>query len=504
MKILHWKRILLDKPAEGAETPPPTIWECVTEPEFDRAGLEASFAQLPSKGADAADSASSKPKPAVTKALDPKRSNAVAIMMSSLPPVNDVKAAIANLDEDVLSREQLEKIRANIATPEEMEQINALDGPHVKWDKPEQFLKVIMNIPKVRMRLRCWSIKYGFGEKSEEVEELLKTVSEAINELRNSRSLRTVLSALLALGNHLNGGTNKGQADGFALGDLGKMSVTKDNSNTVSLLEYAVQAMHASEEHAHAMLLPEELAHLREAGKIKIADVRGALQKLVGEAKELQTSAKSAAADTQGDSGDPFTVVMQKFAEVANAEVQRLRDLLDHVDSSYAALLTYFKIRPGKGHVTESDELFTLLHEFSEAFKALVPKPKPLKQLTRNANVSVAQDRPSVIAGADELGELDPMLSRIQGVKAADGRPPESTRRVRAPSGADATRSRVESISDLARNRRSSRAPSVVDRQHSSLRAEDDTGTRSKNSKAVDQKYEARLAARFAKAKPPR
>ena len=133
------------------------------------------------------------------------------------------------------------------------------------------------------MRLRCWSIKYGFGEKSEEVEELLKTVSEAINvitsppptqshtvvpklaragrspfssctsweiacdcgsflqELRNSRSLRTVLSALLALGNHLNGGTNKGQADGFALGDLGKMSVTKDNSNTVSLLEYAVQ-----------------------------------------------------------------------------------------------------------------------------------------------------------------------------------------------------------------------------------------------------------------------
>mgnify|MGYP002630554267 CR=1 FL=1 len=79
-------------------------------------------------------------------------------MMSSLPPVNDVKAAIANLDEDVLSREQLEKIRANIATPEEMEQINALDGPHVKWDKPEQFLKVIMNIPKVTRGLDTFTV----------------------------------------------------------------------------------------------------------------------------------------------------------------------------------------------------------------------------------------------------------------------------------------------------------------------------------------------------------
>ena len=77
------------------------------------------------------------------------------------------------------------------------------------------------------MRLRCWSIKYGFGEKAEEIEETLKTVSEATAEVRGSGSLRAVLGALLALGNHMNGGTNKGQADCFAMGDLGKMSVTK-------------------------------------------------------------------------------------------------------------------------------------------------------------------------------------------------------------------------------------------------------------------------------------
>eukprot|EP00966_Prymnesium_polylepis_P316879 7321819-Prymnesium_polylepis.1 len=149
MKVLHWKRILLEPPVDGA---PDTVWRVVKEPSFDRAALAAQFAQLVTGKADATDPASAKPKPVLTKALDPKRSNAVAIMMSSLPPVNDVKAAIANLDEALLSREQLEKIRANIATPEEMEQIGALDGPDVKWDKPEQFLKVIMNIPKVRAR----------------------------------------------------------------------------------------------------------------------------------------------------------------------------------------------------------------------------------------------------------------------------------------------------------------------------------------------------------------
>lgn len=93
------------------------------------------------------------------------------------------------------------------------------------------------------------------------------------------------------------------------------------------------QALHASEKYAHATRLPDELAHLKEAGKIKLADVRGALQKLIGEAKELQSSANASAGDTRdGDNGDPFTVVMQKFAGFANAEVQRLRDLIDHVD----------------------------------------------------------------------------------------------------------------------------------------------------------------------------
>ena len=142
---------------------------------------------------------------------------------------------------------QLEKVRANIATPEEMEELSRLDGPDVRWDKPEQFLKVIMRIPKVRVRLRCWSIKAGFTEKAEELEDPLKTVGDAIEEVRQCRALKPLLSVLLCLGNHMNGGTPKGQADGFALEDLSKMSVTKDLDNKTSLLEYAVALLHASQ-----------------------------------------------------------------------------------------------------------------------------------------------------------------------------------------------------------------------------------------------------------------
>ena len=63
-----------------------------------------------------------------------------------------------------------------------------------------------------------------------------------VPQVRNCKGLGPVLGMLLALGNHMNSGTGKGQADGFSLFDLAKTSVTKDNTNTTTLLGYAVQA----------------------------------------------------------------------------------------------------------------------------------------------------------------------------------------------------------------------------------------------------------------------
>ena len=403
----------------------------------------------------AKDAKEAKPKrPLLAKALDPKRSQAVAIMMSSLPPVNDVKAAIVNLDEATLSREQLEMIRQNMPTPEEMAEITKLDGPDVKWDKPETFLKTIMRIPKVRVRLRCWAIKMGFSEKAEELEVPLTTVAEAIEEVRSCKGLRHILGTLLSLGNHMNGGTNKGQADGFVLDDLPKMSVAKDNANRHSLLEHAATVLHASLEpdHAGATRFPEELPHLKEAAKVVMSDVRAALQRLTGEANSLGEAAAQARRELEAEGGsvsegggDPFALVMAEFSEGATTEVARLQGLLAAADAAYADLVVYFGV-PAKKKAPDSRELFTTLHEFVEAFRAAVPKPKPPPKPRRAGSVvstkeggsPAASARPGYMArgstcgslcgsvksteeggGEEEAGpELDPMLSKIQMLKA--------------------------------------------------------------------------------------
>ena len=443
MKPLHWKRILLEVVDKGA-TPKPSVWRDMPQIPYSTTELEAAFGAAAPSGSGGGEGGAAKPaKPAVTKALDPKRSNAVAIMMSSLPPVHAVKAAIGALDEKALSREQLEKVRAHLPTAEEAELINSQDGPDVKWDKPESFLLALLSIPRLKQRLRCWSIKYGFSERVAELDELTETIAAAVKAVKTSAALPVVFGAVVALGNHLNGGTPKGQSDGFALTDLGKLTVAKDNANAASLLEYALSLPAAAE----GLALPDELAPLREA-KAKLADVRAGLQKLVADAKELGMASKPASGEgaAPGDfrsavGGDPFTRTMGRFAEHANRDVTRVTSRLAEVEKQYAQLLTWLKVKgAGSAKAIETDELFALLVEFADAVKAAAPKkapPKAQRGFSKKDMLAAKSARLSADAGTptskkltdahvnqkDAAPPLDPMLSKLKKTQAAADNP---------------------------------------------------------------------------------
>ena len=107
---------------------------------------------------EGAGATSAKPgKQPLAKALDSKRSNAIGILISRLPPLQKIRTAITTLDESMLEREQVDQMRALLGTTDEMEEIWRQDGAEVKWDRPEAYLKVIMAIPRIGSRLQSWS-----------------------------------------------------------------------------------------------------------------------------------------------------------------------------------------------------------------------------------------------------------------------------------------------------------------------------------------------------------
>ncbi|XP_041104371.1 FH1/FH2 domain-containing protein 3-like isoform X9 [Polyodon spathula] len=168
--------------------------------------------------------------------LDSKRSNAINIGMTVLPPPRTIKTAILNFDEYALNKEGIEKILTMIPTVEEKQKIQEaqLASPDIPLGSAEQFLLTLSSISELSARLQLWAFKMDYELTEKEVAEPLQDLKEGMDQLENNKTLRHILSTLLTIGNFL----NASNAKGFELSYLEKVPEVKDTVHKQSLLHH--------------------------------------------------------------------------------------------------------------------------------------------------------------------------------------------------------------------------------------------------------------------------
>ncbi|XP_036612153.1 FH1/FH2 domain-containing protein 3 isoform X3 [Trichosurus vulpecula] len=168
--------------------------------------------------------------------LDSKRSNAINIGLTVLPPPRTIKIAILNFDEYALNKEGIEKILTMIPTEEEKQKIQEaqMANPDLPLGSAEQFLLTLSSISELSARLQLWAFKMDYEIIEKEVAEPLLDLKEGIDQLENNKTLGFILSTLLAIGNFLNGSNAKA----FELSYLEKVPEVKDTVHKQSLLHH--------------------------------------------------------------------------------------------------------------------------------------------------------------------------------------------------------------------------------------------------------------------------
>ncbi|XP_078256438.1 FH1/FH2 domain-containing protein 1 isoform X3 [Rhinoraja longicauda] len=229
---LFWKEL---KPPEGpfrsCKFGRGTVWASLDKVTVDTTKLEHLFEskakELPTKkGADA--------KKQGLIILDPKRSNAINIGLTVLPPIHIIKNAILNFDEYAINKEGIEKILTMVPTEEEKQKIQEaqLANPGVPLGPAEQFLLALSSINGIKARLQLWAFKLDYEVMEKEIAEPLFDLKLGMEQLAKNKTFKSVLATLLAIGNFL----NNTSAKGFELSYLEKVSEVKDTIQRQSLL----------------------------------------------------------------------------------------------------------------------------------------------------------------------------------------------------------------------------------------------------------------------------
>ena len=87
----------------------------------------------------------------------------------------------------------------------------------------DEYLLQISKIHKFAQRVECWSFRSAFAENILDLKEKVAALSAATKAIKESNYVRQILGVVLSVGNHMNGGTARGQADGFHLEMLAKL-----------------------------------------------------------------------------------------------------------------------------------------------------------------------------------------------------------------------------------------------------------------------------------------
>merc|ERR1719329_844450 len=108
-------------------------------------------------------------------------------------------------------------------------------GRETPWALPESYLWAVSQVPIFRARVICLMCIISYKDQLTPVLTDLEEIKAVCQSLRSSNAVRDYLACILACGNYLNGGTNRGQADGFEIEQLGRLHLVKDTKNEKDL-----------------------------------------------------------------------------------------------------------------------------------------------------------------------------------------------------------------------------------------------------------------------------
>jgi len=283
-------------------------------------------------------------------------------MEKKLPqPREELVSAIDALDEKKISKEVVRALLINIPSEDELNLIRTSRESGALLDKPELLLLTLSTIPELEIRLRLWCYKLEFNEMHRDIGTPLIAMRSAISAMRQSVAFKKILGIILSIGNYLNGGTNKGQADGFNMETSAKISSIKDVENK-SLVDY-IKNIAEQKYPGIREQLNKDLQNLADASSVSMDDLKSKTSELQKDFSICQQSLKMM--DNSNPTMAKFFAVIPPFMEKASEIVSQLQKMYEQTLQEFQQLLNYFGVSSQKSKSMDPGEFFRNIREFT-------------------------------------------------------------------------------------------------------------------------------------------
>ncbi|XP_043065030.1 uncharacterized protein LOC108096044 isoform X2 [Drosophila ficusphila] len=309
--------------------------------------------------------------------LDHKRSNAINIAITKLPPPRAIKTAILKMDATVVTREGIDKLLNMLPTDEERGKIQEaqLSNPELPLGSAEQFLLTLASISELEARLKLWAFRLDFDNSEKEIAEPLMDLKQGIEILRQNRTFRSILSTLLSVGIFLNGAPVKG----FQIEYLAKVPEVKDTVHKHSLLHHLCHMV--MESSSDTSDLYSEIGPITRASKADFTELAHNLNQLESECKACWDRLKLIA---KHDCPPPLKQKLVDFLADCAERIIILQIVHRRVMNRYRKFLLWLGMPQHSVAESRPNEFCRTLSEFALEYRTT--RERVQQQLEKKAN----------------------------------------------------------------------------------------------------------------------
>ncbi|XP_029352536.1 inverted formin-2-like [Echeneis naucrates] len=267
MKKLNWQKL----PSQLV-TAHQSLWTSTSsdsvEPDF--CSIEQLFSLPP---AETKTRNQAKTQPKEISFIDAKKSLNLNIFLKQFKCSHkDFVSLIRRGDRSKFDVEILKQLIKLLPEKHEIENMRSHQADRDKMASVDQFYLELLDIPDYSLRIECMLLCEESSSGLESLKLKAEVLDQALQSVRHSTRLPSFCKLILSVGNFLNYGTHTGNAEGFKISTLLKLTETKANRSRITLLHHILQEV--EESHPDLLKLPDDLEICEKAAGVSVESIQ--------------------------------------------------------------------------------------------------------------------------------------------------------------------------------------------------------------------------------------
>ncbi|XP_071413509.1 inverted formin-2-like [Pithys albifrons albifrons] len=305
--------------------------------------------------------------------LDSKKSLNLNIFLKQFKCSNEeVTAMIQNGDRTKFDVEVLKQLLKLLPEKHEIENLKTFKEEKSKLANADQFYLLLLQIPSYQLRIECMLICEETTVVLDMIQPKAEAIRRACEDLLTSHRLPLFCQLILKVGNFLNYGSHTGDADGFKISTLLKLTETKANQTRITLLHHILEEVENS--HKDLLELPKDLEYVSKAAGINLDIIRTESGTNLKKLLELQRKVLS----SNGDVKQQYEKPIQNSIDAS----KKLEEEFETIERKREELANYLCEDPSK---LSLEDIFSIMKTFRDLFIRALKENKDRKEQAAKA-----------------------------------------------------------------------------------------------------------------------